>query len=226
MPNLIDWSEVNSEVAAVLSQYGYEKNSQALAHVVLRTLFGHTAAEVEDAMTDGPDDRGIDAVVIQDAESPVTVHLFQFKYVEHFERAGHNFPSGEIDKLLSFVSDLLRRDANLQKSCNPLLWEKIPEIWDLFEAGSPRFEVHFVGNLAPMIITHQQRLEAGLAPYRYFTVNHTDLEALATLLIETRRPMVNAEIRLVDNQYFERSDGNIRGLIATIQASELVQLIN
>lgn len=225
MATLIDWSEVHAEVSAALSQHGYANQSQGLAHVVLRALFGLTAAEIDDAITDGPNDRGIDAVVIQDTESPATVHLFQFKYVDRFERSDSNFPSGEADKVLSFIADLLRRDSALKESCNPLLWGKVAEIWDLFEAGPPRFEIHFVGNQAPMVSTHQERLTSALAQYRHFSTRHTDLAALASLLIEIRRPAVDADLRLVDNQYFERSDGNIRGLIATVQATDLIELI-
>ena len=225
MATLIDWSEVDAAVTAAVKSNSCDSKSEALAYVVLKAMFGLTADEIEDAITDGPNDRGIDAVVIQEADHPRTVHLFQFKYVDDFARTSSNFPSSEVDKVSSFVRDLLQKEPSLQKNCNPLLWDKVPEIWDLFEAGPPRFEVHFVSNQAPMVRTHQDRIATALAPYRNFTVHHNDLAALAAMLVDRRRPRVDAEIRVVDNQYFERSDGNIRGLIATVQASDLVALI-
>jgi hypothetical protein len=44
-------------------------------------------------------------------------------------------------------------------------------------------------------------------------------------MIESQAPHLNRNLRLVDDQYFERIDGNIRGLVATVQASELVKMI-
>ena len=225
MANLIDWSEVENSITAAKTQEACDKRSQALAYVVLPALFGLTPEEVEDSLTDGPNDRGIDAGVILDSESPPIVHLFQFKCVDRFDRSSDNFPGTEVDKLLTFVRDLLARDQNLKKTCNPLLWGKVTEIWDLFNTGAPRFVLHLVANQAALVSTEQQRLTQGLVPYRHFSVVHTDLAGLATLLTERQRPRLDAQLRLVDNQYFERSDGNIRGLIATIQATELVRLI-
>ena len=225
MATLIDWSEVHGEISSAFNMYNCESKSQALCHVLLRSLFGLTAEEIADTITDGPNDRGIDAVYIQDSETPVIVHLFQFKYVDDFEKADNNFPSTEIDKLLSFVQELLSKNKNLQNTCNPLLWDKIPEIWDLFDEGTPRFEVHFAANQAALISTQKERISDGVSRYKYFTIYHHDLTSLATLLVQKREPHIDAEIQLVDNQYFERSDGNIRGLIATVQAQDLVSLI-
>src|ERR1035437_3234128 len=225
MANLIDWSEVEASIAATKIQQSCDTRSQALAYVVLPALFSFTADEVDEALTDGPNDRGIDAVVILDTAVPPVVHLFQFKCVEKFERATDNFPGSAVDKLLSFVRDLLAKDPALEKTCNPILWGKVCEIWDLFKGATPRFVVHLVANQATLVSTEQARLHSGLTPYRHFSTLYTDLSGLATLLTERNRPKFNAALQLVDLQYFERSDGNIRGLIATIQATELVKLV-
>ena len=86
-------------------------------------------------------------------------HLFQFKYVESFEKADHNFPSNEIDKLLGFMADLLRRDSAMRQTCNELLWAKVLEIWAAFDEGTPLFVVHFAGNLKAMVEHEQLRLK-------------------------------------------------------------------
>ena len=45
-------------------------------------------------------DSGIDAVIINDSENKVS--LFNFKYIENFEKSDKHFPSSEIDKILVF----------------------------------------------------------------------------------------------------------------------------
>lgn len=225
MPTLIDWSTVNSKVESYQQLYDYDQPSLALTHVALEALFGLSYEDVREAITDGPNDRGIDAVIIEQLVDGDVIHLFQMKYVTEFERASNNFPAGEIDKLLSFVGELLQKVPTLERSCNPLLWGKVQEIWDVFDRGTPSFVVHTVGNLGPLVSTERERLESSIRQYRIFSVKEHTLEGLATLLLEARAPRIDRQIRLVDNQYFERVDGNIRGLIATVEATELVEMI-
>lgn len=225
MATLIDWSQVKTKVDSYLVLHECETKSIALGYVLLEYLLGLSPDEIEDAITDGSQDRGIDAVVLQEQEGRELIHLFQFKYVEDFSKAENNFPSNEIDKLLSFIADLLRKDIGLEKTCNPLLWGKVQEVWEAFERGTPSFVVHLAGNLEALTLSEQDRLQRSLAQYRSFTIRYHTLESIARLLIEARAPRIDREIRLVDDQYFERVDGNIRGLIATVQGVDLVDLI-
>lgn len=225
MANLIDWSQVDLKVNTYQPRLGYDTRSLALGHIVLEALFGLPGDEIRDCLTDGSADRGIDAVVITEQDRFPLVHLFQVKCVDSFQKASNNFPSTEIDKLLSFIADLLNKEPNLQASCNPLLWGKVQEIWDLFGDAVPRFTIHLAGNLAPLIGPELQRLKDTLARYRNFSVMQYDLASLARLLLEAEEPRLDRKLQVVDNQYFERVDGNIRGLVATVQAADLVNMI-
>lgn len=225
MATLIDWSQVDLKVNGYRKRFGYDTRSLALTHVVLEANFNLTDDEIQECITEGSQDRGIDAVAIEDRDPFAVVHLFQVKCVDSFEKAGNNFPSSEIDKLLSFIQDLLRKDPKLQHTCNPILWGKVQEIWDLFGATTPRFVVHLAGNLAPLVASEAGRLESALEPYRYFTTRQHTLASLARLLVEVEAPRIDRKLQVVDDQYFERVDGNIRGMVATVQAKELVRLI-
>lgn len=225
MATLIDWSEVDLKTQAYCSQFQHDTRSMALTHIVLEHLFGMSPDEVDECITDGSQDRGIDAVVTPDIDQAAMIHLFQVKCVDTFDKADNNFPSAEIDKLLSFIADLLRKELSLEHTCNPLLWGKVQEIWDAFAHGAPKFTVHLVGNQAPLTMAEQARLEASLAPYRNFAVRHHTLESSARLILEAKEPRIDRKLQLVDDQYFERVDGNIRGLVATVQRSDLVRMI-
>lgn len=225
MATLIDWSQVETKVTAYAEQFDYETKSLALNHILLEYLFYLSPEEIGDAITDGSQDRGVDAVHIETQGSKRIFHLFQIKHVESFEKSNNNFPSSEIDKLLSFINDVLRKDTSLKGYCNTLLWGKVQEIWEAFNQGTPSFIIHFAGNLDSLTTSEQNRIRDSLAPFRNFSVEHHTLESIANLIIESKAPKIDRGIRLVDDQYFERVDGNIRGLVATVQASDLVGLI-
>ena len=108
---------------------------------------------------------------------------------------------------------------------NPLLWAKVQEIWQALKKPNPRFEVHFAGNMLPLVETHRKRAEQALLRYRTFTVHQHTLESVVGLFIELREEKIDASLQVVDKNYFDRSDGNIRGLIATVAAEEIVRLI-
>jgi hypothetical protein len=56
-------------------------------------------------------------------------------------------------------------------------------------------------------------------------VRHHSLESIARLILEAQQLRIDRQLQLVDDQYFERVDGNIRGLVATVQGIDLVRMI-
>ena len=226
MATLLDWNAVSHKVKSYIGESPYcTSDSHAFTYVALEYLLSLSPEEIEDAITDGPNDRGIDAVYVDDRDGRNVIHLFQFKYVNSFTRAKNNFPSTEIDKLLSFCADLLNQDLGMKETCNPILWTKVQEIWSALSNPTPSFEVHFCANMEGLIQTQKQRVMSALAGYRSFNVNHHTLDTLVRLIIEKKQPKIDAQLRVVDKNYFERTDGNIRGLIVTLEATELIKLV-
>lgn len=226
MATLLDWNALSQKISSYMGDSPYCTTvSRTFTYVMLEYILGLSSEEIEDSITDGPYDRGVDAVYVDERDGRNTIHIFQFKHVSAFSKAKNNFPSTEIDKLLSFFTDMLNQTTGMEMTCNPILWKKVQEIWDALKNPNPSFEVHFCGNMKDLVITQKQRLTSALLAYRSFNVNHHTLDSIVHLFIEKKRPKVNAKLRVVDKNYFERTDGNIRGLIATLEATELIQLI-
>lgn len=226
MPTLLDWNALTNKLGVYVGQYEDCPTQQAaFSHVVMEYALGLDPEQIEDSITDGTDDRGIDAVYVDDRDGHNTIHLFQFKFATTFTKAKRNFPSNEIDKLLSFCADVLDESQHLKKSCNPLLWAKVQEIWQALKKPNPRFEVHFAGNMLPLVETQRKRAEQALLKYRTFSVRQHTLDSVVGLFIEYKEEKIDASLQVVDKNYFDRSDGNIRGLIATVAAEEIVRLI-
>lgn len=226
MPTLLDWNALTNKLGSYVGQYEDCPTQQAaFSHVVMEYALGLDPEQIEDSITDGADDRGIDAVYVDDREGHNTIHLFQFKFATTFANAKRNFPSNEIDKLLSFCSDVLDENQHLKKSCNPLLWAKVQEIWQALKKQNPKFEIHFSGNMLPLLDAQRKRAEQTLSKYRTFAVNQHTLESVVRSFIEVKEEKIDAVLQVVDKNYFDRSDGNIRGFIATVAADEIVKLI-
>lgn len=97
-------------------------------------------------VTDGAMDRGVDAIYIDERFNSRVVHLFQFKHHSKFSGGVKNFPSMEVDKILSFSNDLLQQTDGFLETCNPILAERVVEIWEFIEGGSVHVYIHLCSN--------------------------------------------------------------------------------
>lgn len=226
MANLLDWNTLDHKVKSYLdSESGISTNQKAFPILMVASILNISDEEAEDSITDGSKDRGVDAVFVDDRDGRNTIHVFQFKYVENFENTKKNFPSGEIDKLVSFFDDLLDVNKSLEDTCNPILWNKVKEMWDSLDKPNPSIEVHFCGNTLPMQADEKNRANSALGKFKYFNVNHHSLDSIVDLFVDKKTALINDQIQLVDKDYFDRTDGSIRGLICTVEANEIVRII-
>ncbi len=157
----LDWSVVDGLVRQVTVRE--IAIAQKFAIYVLRTFLRLTEDEAFDAVTDGANDRGIDAVWVD--EITRDVHLFQFKYREVEEHTQKQFPSRAVDPIISFVDELMQRRREILQSSNKVLQSRIHAIWDLIDSGPIRLHVHLASNGRKLEICSYERLHAGLRKY-------------------------------------------------------------
>lgn len=226
MATLLDWNALTHKCKSYIGESDYATTEKrAFSHIVLEYLLSLSPEEITDSITEGGNDRGVDAVFVDDREDRNVIHLFQFKHTPVFAKAKNNFPSNEIDKILSFCSDLLDQNQNMKNTCNAVLWTKVQDIWTALERENPSFCVHFCGNMQHMVTTQQDRIKGALASYRSFSVLHHSLDSIVQMFLDKKRPHIDITLQAVDKNYFERTDGNIRGLICTFEATEIIKLI-
>ena len=226
MANTLDWNTLDHKVKACLDpDNGVDIEQKAFPILMVKSLLNVSDEEAEDSITDGSKDRGVDAVFVDDRNGRNSVHIFQFKYVNTFQNTKKNFPSGEIDKLVSFFDDLLDLNKSLESSCNPILWNKVKEMWAALDKPKPSIEVHFCGNTLPMQDDEKERATVSLGQFKYFNVHHHCLDSIVSMFIDQKSEIINNKMQVVDKDYFDRTDGSIRGLICTVEANEVVRII-
>lgn len=226
MANLLDWNTLDNQVKAYLDpESGIETPQKAFPILMIASILKVSDEEAMDSITDGGKDRGVDAVFVDDRDGANAIHIFQFKYVDTFKGTTKNFPSGEIDKLVSYFHDLLESKKSMKSTVNEILWNKTQEIWDALENPDPKIHIHFCGNLKEMETSEKARATDVFERYKQLKVHHYSLENIVQYFIDSGRPKINREITVVDKDYFDRSDGNIRGLICSVEAKELVEMV-
>ena len=67
--------------------------------------------------------------------------------------------------------------------------------------------------------------ENHLNKYRFVEYHYIDQEDLATKLLEKKYKRVNGIVRFVEKQYFDRGDGSLRGIVATVAATDIIKLV-
>ena len=223
---MLDWGNVNGQINKFKKSYALTKNSEAFCYVVLDQILKISGTEISDAITDGGDDRGIDAVYIDERLGVNTIHLFQFKHHSKYESSNKNFPSNEIDKIISFLKDLLNRSENLSENCNNALFSKVNDIWAALDSSAYKFTVHLVSNGKGLKDNQYDRFITSISKYKTVAIEQHTLSSLSHDLTGVKIVVNEKKLHLVDEQIFERTDGIVRGLTGTIKAASLIDLIS
>lgn len=120
------FKRINNEVKETRESYEYEKRSQAFAHWYLNNIEGININTVEESITDGHNDWGVDAVVVDEDEN--IIKLYQFKFPEKEQNISKKVTQEEIASFLrgySFCSS-----GKVPTNANDELKMKVAEIKD------------------------------------------------------------------------------------------------
>ncbi|MEO1296729.1 MAG: AIPR family protein [Cyanobacteria bacterium J06636_16] len=233
-PTLQEFSVIRTKTEEKQRDLSLPDPASAFYFVAMDMILRLQEDEIRDSITDSNflkvsnqpsgHDRGIDALYIDESSTPPTIHLFNFKYATNFQKAKNNFPSGEIDKILSFISSLNQQEETLIDSVNAVLGSKVQDIWRIFESQNPNFEFHFCSNHFQDIEPSEKgRFERSVG--RGWNINYHLSQNLIEYIFSSGKQTVNSKIRGIDKGYFEKTDGNIRALILYVDARDLVRIV-
>ncbi|HFJ9482218.1 AIPR family protein [Bacillus cereus] len=234
--SLQDFSLVSSIVENINQENNMNSSSNAFYFFVMDCLFNLQDDETEECITDNfylrsnkkesGHDRGIDIIYLDDSDTKAHVHLFNFKYTNIFDNTKKNFPSGEIEKILNYINLLLQQEESLLEHVNPSLKNKTEEIWEVFKSQNPEITIHLCSNHYHGLESREKRrLELELGKYSNINVVEHTLTEWVKLITKSGKKNINAKLRVIDKNYFEKSVGDIRALIAHFDAKDLIRMI-
>jgi hypothetical protein len=213
-PNLSDFSLVRTTLEKIKEEENLRDLVSAFYFYVLDLVLALQTDEMRDAITDtcflnlhgkeSGHDRGIDAVYIDDSDSKPVIHLFNFKYALEFEGTKSFFPASEIDKILGFLNSLMQKENTLLGDINPLLAERVQEIWDIFDSEIPSFVFHICSNRYHSFEENEKkRFEREIHKHSNFEIKYHLMRDLVNLLTKKGKKEVNARIQAIDKIYLK-----------------------
>ncbi|MBA1140512.1 AIPR family protein [Mesorhizobium neociceri] len=220
-PTILDFGVVESGIRERESVS--VSRSDAFTRLALETVFGLPQPEVDEYIVDGFDDRGIDIVYI-DHDNRV-INIGSCKTVVSYKNSRKNFPGDEIDKIISFVEDLVLNREDMLKTCNGPLAAKVREIWDIFAEESYRISVHLFSNQATLqkdahnrLVDALSRHEIALFEYGLFELSHG--------VVKATKPRFRKKIVPSDDAAFSVKEANKRAVMLKVSLKELTQFLS
>jgi hypothetical protein len=222
----VEWDIVSARVRCALATHGLRSVSEGFLHVVLEQFFPGRSGAFTEIITDGGNDLGIDAIEIIEQENRAQIYVFQSKYRESVKSTDKTINDSSVLKLLHFFHALFDKDASLLETGNLQLTEAVQRIWCLHQRGALcRYTVILCSNDRGLSSTAKTLLESGLKSLPGVDYEVYGARDLIRDVGTAGRQKEAGQLCVVGREVFERSDGDIRGLIASVDAESFVKLI-
>lgn len=222
----VDWDIIDARVQAVRLQHKLKTSSQAFLWRVLDQEFPDAASDHLETITDGADDRGVDAIRIIDSDETARVVMFQAKYRDSTDNTTKTINLEDALKCTAFLNDVFSRAQWLEECRNVRLMEAVRRIWLLHTSGTECFyEIIFCSNDAGLSEPAKRVLEAFCQEHPQVTFRHYGPHDLIRDTTLSRRAAAKGALQVIGREVFERSDGDVRGLVAAVDATSFVEMI-
>jgi hypothetical protein len=219
-PTLLDFSLVEEGIRE--HTIADVSRGMAFARYVVETVFNVPKANIDDHIVDGGQDRGIDIILI-DHEQKI-INICSCKSVINYKKSSRNFPGDEIDKIASFVDDLLYKRDSLLDSVNGALAAKIREIWEIWINDPYPLKVHLFSNQLPLADAERDRLNLILSRHNIQLLEH-GLYELAHGVVRAAKPKFRKKITPIKEDAFFFSENGHRGSVVRVLLSELYNFL-
>ena len=222
----IDWEIIDARVRKAQARFELPTLSTGLLALTLEQLFPNIQDQLYEAITDGSEDQGIDAIHIIEGENNAEVFLFQSKYRDVFSSCGKTINDADIIKISHFLTQLFDKSEELVSHNNLRLKEAVRRIWELHKKGNIcRYHIVFCSNGAGLSQSAQKISNAleethPQISFEYYGGN----QIIRGMSLEGRVPE-NGALQVIGKEILERSDGDVRGVIASVDASSFIDLI-
>lgn len=222
----LDWDLVSARVNAAASNHRLRSMSAGMLWLVLGQYFPGQETAFQEIITDGPDDRGVDAIHVIGDEDSCTVFIFQSKYRDRIEATAKTVNLDDVLKTTSFVSDLVNKSEDLRRCGNLRLREAVEQIWKLHELGTYcSYQVVFASNDQGLHAAARATLESFMEQYPQVRYEQYTARDLIRDMSRSRASPENGQLQVVSREIFERADGDVRGLVASVDARSFIDLI-
>jgi hypothetical protein len=208
------YSKIKEEISQDYYQQNFSNDGQRFIAWYLRNVHHQDANQTKADITDGADDKQIDAIVIDDDLN--CIYIIQGKFI-----GSDNVDAEPLREVLSSwiqLKDLVR----LQETGNNKLKQRLPE---LAIALDDEYDVHFelltTASLTPTatidLATFQKQLaEADDFPATIYLVDNDELQKRYEMALEHLHPVIKFTLQLEENKFVRFHVADTQIVIAAV----------
>lgn len=233
MPTLLQQRALNDTVGQYIESYGLPPHNAFLYMVIEKYLSGLDLndIEIEEAIIDGPNDCGIDAIVIDDeAELRPNVYFFQSKYFSSDDAFARQFDGAALEKIRTAIDDFVLQGKINERYQNRQLIDRLHSVKNL-GGQNPKYIIVLCSNSKEPSAAAKSRLEEFIsdanrkAAGEYLAVEYLHLERIAEELIAPRqRRRIDLKMQ-ISGRYLTEDTGDVRLFVGAIEGSDLATLV-
>lgn len=216
------YNRIKNEIKQDYYRQNFPNEGQRFVAWYLRNIYLKDMNETKDSITDGSDDKQIDAIVIDDDSN--VVYIIQGKFIEADKIDAE--PLREVLSSWVQLKDLVR----LQETCNVKLKRKLSEVSIAFEDDYDiSFELITTSSLTESARHDLAVFQESLANEDEFNakINLVDQEELKRryeLALEKDNPLIKHSFILESDKYSKMNISGTQAIIAAIQLKDCLTI--
>ena len=131
------YKQIKTEITRIREEYKYSNDSSAFGHFMVKAILDLTDEEANEAITDGFNDNGIDAIYIDTRNQKTKIHFFQFKFPASADKIDGALKQDELLKLINGYEHFIGNNEKFNSIIwNDLLKEKREEFTEIEDSDN------------------------------------------------------------------------------------------
>ena len=228
MPSIskMDYTIIDGRVKRAVQEHGLQTDSIGLLYVFMEQLFPGVLENSPEVITDGSDDRGIDALHIIESSEDAQIYLIQSKYRDNFASCNRTINDAEILKVSLFLNELFDQAETLNNCSNFKLCQAVKRIWDMHNKGKVcRYHVLVVSNGDGFSNSASNIIASITSSHSVVSFEFVGAAELIQCFHFEGQQRESGQLQVIGKEILERSDGDVRGAIASVDARSFIDLI-
>ena len=215
------YEKIRSEIEQEYYLQNFSNDGQRFVAWYVHNIHSRDMIETKEDVTDGPDDKQIDAMVVDDDAS--TVYVIQGKFIG--EESVDAEPLREVLASWIHLKDLVK----LQETGNQRLKRRLVEVATALEDDySVAFELIVTGALTQSATTDLARFQEELAeaddfPAEFHTVDSDELQRRYDIALERENPLISHRIEMDTGMYMTIDIGGTNCVVAAVPLKECIK---
>lgn len=215
------YDKIKSEITQDYYQQYFPNDGQRFVAWYLRNIHLRDMTEAKYDLTDGQDDKQIDAIVVDDDNN--TIYVIQGKFIGQGSVDAE--PLREVLSSWVQLKDIVR----LQENCNEKLQKKLSEVSLAIEDDYDIvFELITTGNLTSSAQNDLAVFQANLAesddfPASIHVLNESELKVRYDRALERENPVIKHSLKLQPEKFMRMDIGGTKVIVAAIPLKDCIR---